>query len=178
MMEPVNHDVTDSELLVRNIYRTSQYSDSRGLKRNFLYPNYKKESRYYKGYHTCRVSLQRLCYGGWDNIKQCAENTKSMTQDLIGFSIARSEIIAQYGFQLEPAAHEGNPFHLHIYIPELDLPYPAPEDTLNGVMNSGIRRRLDELSEKFEMIKLEEINILNSRHYASNCLLCLTSNRD
>lgn len=177
-MEPINHEVTDSELLVRNIYRTSQYSDGRGLNRKFLYPNFKKESRYFRGFHSCRVSLQRLCYGGWDNIIRSAEKTKSMTQELVGFSIVRSETISEFGFQLEPAGHEGNPYHVHIYIPELDLPFPTPEDTLDSVMDSGTRRRLDELSERFEMLRLEQLHETPSIHYFSPCYSCLTSNSD
>ena len=168
-------EVSRYEFLARNIYYTSQYSNSSGLKRNFLYPKYKRESRDYPGRHVCRVSVQRLCLGKWRGVVESALKTKSDTQELKGFSVAVADTIRKYGFYLEPAAHERNPFHAHIVIPELDLEYPTPEEDLKSVMNSGLKRRIDELSEEFEFIPIEERESFEAACYSPSCSSCLNS---
>ena len=171
MKEPITYPIRN-ELLVRNIYCTSQYS-GRGLKRTYLYPNYKRESRDFPGYHTCRVSVQRLCYGGLDGVIRSAYMTKSPTQTLVGFAIAHCDVVARYGFILEPAAHSKNPYHAHIYIPELDLPFSS-EVVIMDVMSAGLRRRLDEMTAEFEFVKLENLSEVSTVHYPSPlCLECL-----
>lgn len=174
-MKMEDSEVSRYEFLARNIYHTSQYSNSSGLKRNFLYPNYKRESRDYPGRHVCRVSIQRLCLGKWPGVIESALNTKSGNQELKGFCVAVADTIKKYGFSLEPAAHEKNPYHAHIVIPELDLPYQTPEEDLKSVMNSGLKRRIDELSEEFEFIPIEERDRLKAICHSPSCLSCLNS---
>lgn len=163
------------EILARNIYYTSQYSNSSGIKRNFLYPKYKRESKDFPGRHICRVSVQRLCLGKWSGVVASALKTKSNIQELKGFSLVVADTIRKYGFYLEPASHEKNPYHAHIVIPELDLQYPTLEDDLESVMNSGLKRRIDELSEEFEYIPLKEIDSLEADCYSPSCNSCLSS---
>lgn len=172
-MLPNNKPVSSCELLARNVYYTSQYSNKKGLKRNYLYPNYTKESHYYPGKQSCRISVQRLCYGKWDGVIQMANNTKGDTQTLIGFGVARGYMAEQYGFKLEPADHKGNLYHAHIYIPELDLPFQ--DENIEKVMNAGLRRRLDMMTEDFELLRLEDIDEVSSSHYYPNCKDCLNS---
>lgn len=171
-MRPNNDPVYSLELLVRNVYHTSQYSNSSGLKSNYLYPNFRKESTYFKGKHSCRVSVQRLCYGKWPAIIKSANQTKNDRQILIGFGIANASVPAKYGFQLEPADHDGNPFHAHIYIPELDLSFP--NENIEKVMNPGLRRRIDCMTEDFEFLTLDELDDKMSVYYGPDCKDCLS----
>ena len=102
-----------------------------------------------------------------------ARHTQSPTQSLVGFAMAFSEIVGEYGFELEPAAHPNNPFHAHILIPELNLPYAT--DSIESVFKPGVRRRLDDLSERFTFLKLEEINNANRDSYPKPyCKECLS----
>lgn len=169
----IDSEVSNYEFLVRNIYYTSQYSNSTGIKKNFLYPNYKKESRDFPGRHRCRVSVQRVCAGKWDRIVKSALNTKSKTQELKGFCIAPAHTVKEYGFYMEPASHEKNLYHAHIVIPELDLQYPNPDENLIKVMNSGLKRRLDDLSEEFEFIAIDNLKDQEAKCYYPNCRECL-----
>lgn len=66
---------------------------------------------------------------------------------------------------METAAHDNNPFHAHIYIPELDLPYPSEIDS---IFNSGLRRRLDDMTEDFKFIELEDI--INHKDVYFDCV--------
>ena len=93
-MTPFNESFTDEEFIVRNVYHTSQYSNKDGLKKNYLYPRYTKESTEFPGRHVCRVSVQRVCYGGWQGVTDMAIKTISGNQQLVGFSLAPASIIA------------------------------------------------------------------------------------
>ncbi len=170
-------EVSNYEFLARNIYYTSQYSNSSGLKKNFLYPKYKKESRDFPGRHTCRVSIQRLCSGKWKGVAESAIKTKSESQELKGFCIAPGALVRKYGFDLEPASNKRNPYHGHIVIPELDLPYPTSDEDLGSVMSAGLKRRLDALSEEFEYISIEELSTKNAHCYSPSCLSCLNGEK-
>lgn len=169
---PVNSKVSDYEILARNIYATSQYSSSKGLKKNRFYPNYKKESREYKGKQVCRVSVQRLCFAKWDGVVEWANKTKNDSQELIGFEIAPAHVAIDFGFGLEAAAHIKNPFHAHIYIKQLDLPFPQSEEVLSEVMNSGLRRSIDEMTSKFKFVKTDELkqSLLDFPETCEDCL--------
>lgn len=170
-MTPINESFTDEEFIVRNVYHSSQYSNKNGLKKNYLYPNYTKQSQEFTGRHVCRVSVQRVCYGGWQRVTDMAMKTKRENQELVGFSLAPASIVSKYGFSMEPAARDTNVFHAHIYIPELDLQYP--NENVNGVMMSGLKRKLDEMTEDFEFMFLEDIPNKECRHYKPFCKGCL-----
>lgn len=101
---------------------------------------------------------------------------KRDNQELVGFSLAPAAIIESFGFSTEPAAHDGNPLHAHIYIPELDLPYP--NETIDEVMIAGLRRKLDELTENFEFMQVDQLADFDCRHYKSQCKDCLNSNSE
>lgn len=173
--DPVNTPISLDELLVRNIYATSQYSDSKGLKKNRFYPNYKRESRYYKGFHTCRVSVQRLCHAKWDGVTEWAEKTRHEKQTLIGFEYARAGVPSDYGFGLEPAANVNNPYHAHIYFKDLDKPFPQLDNILDEVMDAGLRRAIDEMTERFGFMRLEEIGNRSIGESSGTCDSCLNA---
>lgn len=175
-MRPDNNPVSSLELLARNVYRTSQYGNKSGLKRNYLYPNYTKESRYYPGKHSCRISVQRLCYGGWNGIIEMADKTKHESQTLVGFGVAKAFVPERYGFMLEPADHDKNLYHAHIYIPELDLPFP--DENIEKVMDSGLRRRLDCMREDFEFLSLDDLIGESSDLLKPDCNACLSQEKD
>lgn len=155
MGHPINFPFVGSELIVRNIYATSQYSNKKGLKNNFLYPKFNKESSDYPGRRICRISVQRLCYGHWGGIIKNALSTKTEQQTLIGFAFAYSGVMEKYKFRMEPAAHSNNIFHCHIYIPELDVPFV--EDESLSILTPALRMKLDLLTEEFHFVKIEDI---------------------
>ncbi|MBD5585853.1 MAG: hypothetical protein K2M83_01935 [Muribaculaceae bacterium] len=164
-MIAINDDFLEEEYIVRNVYHSSQYSNKTGLKKNYLYPNYRKESKQYKGKHVCRISVQRVCYGGWKGVIEWAKSQEGEHRTLIGFGVASINTVRKYGFCMETAAHDNNPFHAHIYIPELDLPYPSEIDS---IFNSGLRRRLDDMTEDFKFIELEDI--INHKDVYFDCV--------
>lgn len=172
--DPVNDPISDFELLARNIYATSQYSSSKGLKKNRLYPNYKKESRQFKGFHVCRIYMQRLCHAKWSEAIRWALAVKSQNQTLIGFEFAPAYIALNYNFAVEPAASEKNPYHAHIRFDSLNKPYPQPDNVLDEVMASGLRRRIDEMTSHFKFVTLEDI-ANNQFHDISSCPECLSN---
>ena len=175
MSTPVNQPFLSTELITRNIYHSSQYSHDK-LHTDRLYPNHKKESRDFPGHHVCRVSVQRLCHGGWGGVIKSALSTKNPRQELKGFCTATVAVIVKHGFTLETAAHPGNPFHAHIYIRELDLPYPS--ETAK-VLDAGLKRRLDDMSEEFEFLYLQRLDDSTQVHYPSSlCKSCLNTSRD
>lgn len=81
-MLAINHDFLEEEYIVRNVYHSSQYSNKTGLKKNYLYPNYRKESKQYEGKHVCRISVQRVCYGGWKGVIEWQNHKKESIDPL------------------------------------------------------------------------------------------------
>lgn len=172
MGHSINYPFVGSELIVRNIYATSQYSNKNGLKKNFLYPKFNKESRDYSGRRICRISVQRLCHGHWDGIIKNAIKTKTSQQTLIGFAFSYTGVVEKYEFKMEPAAHCNNIFHSHIYIPELDVPFIEEES--QSVLTPALRRKLDLLSEEFHFVRIEDIPNIDISHYNNPfCKECL-----
>ncbi len=146
--QPVNSNLSAFEFICRNIYETSQYSGGR-LKKNRFYPNYRRESRSFPGRHTSRISVQRLCLAGFEKALYWASQTKSKTQTLIGLEMAPASVALNQDFELEPFASPLNPFHAHIVIKELDLPYPQKDEFIDSIMNPGIRHRIDNMVKSF-----------------------------
>lgn len=168
---PVNTPLSRFEFIARNIYKTSQYDKK--LKKDRFYPRYRKESKYFTGSHVCRLSVQRLCLAGWEKAIFWANQTKSGNQNLVGFEIAPCQAALDSGFSLEPAASERNPFHAHIYIKELDLPYPQPEEVIDGIMGSIVKHRIDNMAREFGFYTLEKIPTGTEIHGSADCAYCL-----
>lgn len=171
---PVNSDISNFELIARNIYETSQFAHNR-LKKNRFYPNFRRESRDFPGRHVCRISVQRLCAAKWDKAVYWANRTSNGSQHLVGFEIALAIICRNAGFELEPHAHDRNPFHAHIYIRELDKPFEQPEGTMEQIMDSSVRHRLDNMTRQFSFIKIAEIGGLSEVCGCSHCADCLNA---
>ena len=116
--------------------------------------------------------MQRLCFAKWDGVVEWANKTKNDSQELIGFEIAPAHVAIDFGFGLEAAAHIKNPFHAHIYIKQLDLPFPQSEEVLSEVMNSGLRRSIDEMTSKFKFVKTDELkqSLLDFPETCEDCL--------
>lgn len=168
----VNTPVASRELIARNVVHPSQYS-GKHLKKNRFYPNLKKESRDYPGRHICRLSVHRLCHAGMEGAIRWTEKYMRSGSELIGYEVSTANVALECGFILEPAAHRENPYHAHIYIKELDLPFPADQNLIDGLMSSGLRRRLDNMRDRFEFIDIKNRKIENEQEELSHCHPCL-----
>ena len=172
MDEPVNSNLSGFELIARNIFETSQYSGGK-LKKNRFYPNYKRESRSFPGRHVSRLSVQRICHAGLGKATYWALNTKSPSQTLVGFEFASASAALSQGFLLVPYASDRNPFHAHIVIKELDLPYPQPIEHMDSIMNPAVRHRIDKMANSFLFYRIEDGIESLQEVYSSSCLQCL-----
>lgn len=170
-MKPINTPVSQYEWLARTIYEPSQMKGSRLLK-NCMWPRFKKQSRDYPGFHEFRISVQRLCHGKRSGCVTVAMNFRQPSQTLKGFKVGRGLNVAENGFTLEADASDNNPFHAHIIVDSLMIPFDQSCQHIDNVMNSGVRRHLDNMTDDFKFVTLEDF-VNNNLDVISDCSKCL-----
>lgn len=137
-----------------------------------MWPRFRKESRDFQGFHEFRISVQRLCYGKRSGCISVALHFQQNNQILKGFKIGQGLTALENGFSLEADAHSGNPFHAHIVADELKVPFDESLIQANGLLNSSIKRRLDNMTDDFLFISTEDF-VNNNLPFPIDCAKCL-----
>lgn len=170
-VKPVNSPVSPFEWLARTIYQPSQMKGSKLLK-DCMWPRFKKQSKDFPGSHEFRISMQRLCYGHRSDCLNIAMSFQQPTQTLMGFKIGRGLIPIENGFRIEADGHQNNPFHAHIVVEKLKVPFDPSCIGVVEVMSSGVRRQLDNMTEDFIFVSIEDF-VNNRLPVQSECASCL-----
>ncbi len=173
-VKPVDSPVSCLEWLARTIYQPSQMKGTRLLK-DCMWPRFKKQSKDFPGFHEFRISVQRLCHGHRSGCLKIAMNFQQPSQTLKGFKIGRGLIPIENGFRIEADGHPNNPFHAHIVVDKLKVPFDPSYAHVSEVMNSGVRRHLDNMTEDFMFVSIEDFVNNSFTHPDSiiDCRKCL-----
>lgn len=179
MCVAVNDPISDFELLGRGYYCTSQIKKNGEIRTTAFYPGNKEDEKR-KGYFTNKISMCRICRDvaegnehQWTNAIKFARNYERKGRIFKGFAIASAQFLKNEGLDVEPAASDQNPFHMHLVIPGYEQPYRKVE-SVSELLTEDLRPRLEDLRHKIPFLPVEKDQTAPSK-YPTPCDLCKTS---
>lgn len=126
-----NDPISDHEILGRTITETSYINKKGKIKDKLLYPRLREDQEpARKGLLTNKISVVRICRAqeadevDWQPHISVAESFLNGSSNVFrGFGLMPSVDVRSHGLTIVPDAHEKNPYHAHIIIPEYDVKF-------------------------------------------------------